>query len=106
MAESAGRRVLVLGAYGMIGSAVVEELRAAGQRVTGLGRDPHAAARVHPDLDWIIRDLSGLQQAEEWILLLGPFDVVVNCAGALQDGARDDLAAVHEQQDPLFRLLK
>ena len=36
-----------------------------------------------------------MQAASDWALL-ADFDIVVNCAGALQDGARDDVAAVQE----------
>ncbi|WP_421859031.1 SDR family oxidoreductase [Oricola sp.] len=88
-------RVLVLGAYGLIGSGVVRELRAAGYKVGGLGRDRAAALRVLPDLNWTIRDMSLLTKPADWTPILEGYDAVVNCAGALQDGARDTLQAVH-----------
>lgn len=87
-------RVLVLGGYGLIGSAVLARLREAGHAVTALGRSTAAAQRRFPDVSWIERDIAGLCEAAAWRPLIAGFDVVVNCAGALQDGPRDDVRAV------------
>jgi nucleoside-diphosphate-sugar epimerase len=46
-----------------------------------------------PEIAWLRRDLSAMQAASDWTLLTD-FDVVANCAGALQDSGRDDVAAV------------
>ena len=89
-------RVLVLGAYGLIGSGLVRALVARGHIVTGLGRDAETAQRVLPALDWVVRDLGDLQRPDAWRSLLEDIDAVVNAAGALQDGGKDDLAAVHQ----------
>ncbi len=88
------KRVLVLGGYGLIGSAVMRHL---GQScaVTGMGRNRHAALASNPNGDWVIRDLTTLDTSD-WTELLCRFDVVVNASGALQDGARDNLTAIHE----------
>lgn len=88
-------RALVLGGYGLIGSACLRALAASGFEVTGVGRSAAAARRVAPDAAWIILDIAELT-AEGWRRLLAGVDVVVNAAGALQDGPRDDLAAIHE----------
>ncbi len=93
--DKAGRMVLVLGAYGLIGSEVCRQLIKAGHTVTGLGRDEATAKSVLPDIPWIIRDLSDLCEAQAWLDFLSRFDVVVNCAGALQESYRDDLEVVH-----------
>ena len=87
-------RVLVLGAYGLIGSACARALVDAGFDVTGLGRSSQAAQRSNLPVDWVIRDIAQLTIAE-WQDLLAGCDVVVNAAGALQDGARDRLEAIH-----------
>ena len=89
------KRVLVLGAYGLIGAEVVRDLLARGHEVTGLGRDHATALRAFPDLAWQIKDLRDLTAAPAWQPLLQDIDAVVNCAGALQDGDADDLNAVH-----------
>lgn len=88
-------RVLVLGAYGLIGSEVCRQLIKGGYQVTGLGRDEATAGSVLPDIPWVIRDLSELCEKREWLEFLDGFDVVVNCAGALQESYRDDLEVVH-----------
>jgi uncharacterized protein YbjT (DUF2867 family) len=88
-------RILVLGAYGLIGLAIARTLHAAGHSVTGLGRSPTLGPRLAPGIRWVNGDLAHLQSAGDWKPLLENFDVVVNAAGALQDGLRDDLERVH-----------
>lgn len=95
-------RILILGANGFIGSAVTAALTHCGHAVTGLARDVSAAARRLPHIEWRQADLAGLKNPADWLPLLDAVDVVVNCAGALQDGARDDVAAV---QDVAMRAL-
>lgn len=84
-------RVLVLGAYGLIGQSVVHRLRVDGFDVTGLGRTEKTARRTLPDLDWILADLTDLVTATSWQGPLANIQIVVNCAGALQDGPDNDL---------------
>lgn len=89
-------RILVLGGYGLIGSAVVARCLAAGHEVTGLGRDVSAARLRQPDAAWIEADIARFAEPGDWATTLAGFDAVVNCAGALQDGPRDDVRAVQE----------
>lgn len=89
-------RVLVLGAYGLIGGAVAHRLAAAGHEVTGIGRRVGAAGRARPHMVWVSRDIAGCTHPADWVPLIVGMDVVVNCAGALQDGPRDDVRAVQE----------
>jgi uncharacterized protein YbjT (DUF2867 family) len=86
--------VVVLGGYGVIGAAAMRRLIAAGHRVTGVGRSSMSARRGPGD-DWRVFDI-GTQSVEGWREALAGADVVVNASGALQDGARDDLTAIHE----------
>jgi uncharacterized protein YbjT (DUF2867 family) len=88
-------RVLVLGAYGLIGAGITRHLRAAGFETEGLGRNEQTARRVFPQLGWIIRDMASMRALGDWIPVIDGFDAVVNCAGALQDGPRDSLQAIH-----------
>ncbi|WP_323042574.1 SDR family oxidoreductase [Gemmobacter sp.] len=88
------RKAVVLGGYGLIGAACMRALASAGFAVTGVGRSRRAALTSNPDAAWVIRDIPSIEVAE-WRELLADADVVVNAAGALQDGARDDLEAIH-----------
>lgn len=87
-------RTLVVGAYGLIGSYVTARLLADGHTVVGVGRDIAAARRRLPSAEWIALDLRAAL-VQDWIDALAGVEAVVNCAGALQDSPRDDLAAVH-----------
>lgn len=88
-------RVLLLGATGLIGSAVAARLHAAGHEVAGVARRVDAAARRLPVSRWIELDLRRAVRAGDWIPHLAGIEAVVNCAGALQAGPRDAPAAVH-----------
>ncbi|MGK6316002.1 SDR family oxidoreductase [Neorhizobium sp. DT-125] len=88
--------ILILGATGFIGSAILQRLAAEGHHVTGLGRNPQRACRKWPAAEWVKADLSELSAAA-WRPLIEDQDVIVNCAGALQDGPSDDLAATQER---------
>jgi uncharacterized protein YbjT (DUF2867 family) len=96
-------RILVLGAYGLIGSHVATRLVAEDHAVIGVGRDIAAARRRFPTIDWRVADLRRAS-VEDWAALLGGVDAVVNCAGALQHSPRDDLRAVHV--DGIARLVE
>ncbi|HEX4181910.1 MAG TPA: SDR family oxidoreductase [Caulobacteraceae bacterium] len=87
-------RVLVVGAYGLIGGYVASRLLRDGHEVIGAGRSIRQAQRRMPRVRWARIDLTRTD-AEQWARQLVGIDAVVNCAGALQDGPRDDLEAVH-----------
>ncbi|WP_306142727.1 SDR family oxidoreductase [Roseibium sp. MMSF_3412] len=89
------KTAVVLGAYGFIGAACVKALRSQGFSVTGIGRSREAAAKMPPGIEWVFRDIAEVSPGD-WKRLLQGADVVVNASGALQDGARDNLAAIHE----------
>ncbi|MGD9867048.1 MAG: SDR family oxidoreductase [Hyphomicrobiales bacterium] len=89
-------KVLVLGAYGLIGAAVTQRLLANGHDVTGLGRDIARARRFRPRVTWIAGDIARMTSPGDWAGILRGMEVVVNAAGALQDGARDDVAALQQ----------
>ncbi|WP_106797711.1 SDR family oxidoreductase [Rhizobium sp. H4] len=94
--------ILILGATGFIGSVVAARLAADGHAVTGLGRNPARARLKQPAIDWRRADLSRMTKPEDWENLLKDRHAVVNCAGALQDGLSDDLAAT--QADAMLAL--
>jgi uncharacterized protein YbjT (DUF2867 family) len=88
-------QILVLGAYGLIGSEIVRALRERGHGLVALGRSAAQRDRLPADVGWVNADLAQMQKAEQWESILRGIDIVVNAAGALQDGSRDDLEAIH-----------
>jgi uncharacterized protein YbjT (DUF2867 family) len=88
-------RVLITGAYGLIGAACLERLRRDGHDLVGAGRSIGEARRRFPYADWVAADFHELTAPQSWHGLLSGIDAVVNCVGALQDGVRDDLERVH-----------
>ena len=90
-------KILLLGANGFIGSSILTRLMSAGHEVTGLARNPDRAALRWPAARWLKRDLATLTGIADWQELVEDHDVIVNCAGALQDGPADDLAATQER---------
>jgi uncharacterized protein YbjT (DUF2867 family) len=88
-------RVLATGATGLIGSAVVARLLTEGHEVIGLARSVGIAARQQPIARWRAVDIARMEKPENWDRYLEGVDAVVNCAGALQDGPRDNIKGVH-----------
>ncbi|MFN3944782.1 MAG: SDR family oxidoreductase [Allosphingosinicella sp.] len=88
-------RILLVGATGLIGSAVAARLTADGHDVTALARRAGPAARRLSAARWIARDLRTLGRPEDWRPLIAGCDAVVYCAGVLQDGGRDATGTVH-----------
>lgn len=89
--------IAVLGASGLIGAALAEDLKNEGLRVIAVARRFTAArtalfgedAVTYPIADCTAEDLHDLLRA--W-----GADVVVNCIGVLQDGSRGSTANVHQ----------
>jgi uncharacterized protein YbjT (DUF2867 family) len=90
-------RVLVVGATGMIGSAIVARLKTGGTSVVAIVRSKGSDAfRLAAD-DIRVLDLRKVRHSKDWLPYLEDVDAVINCAGVLQDGGRDDVRAVQEQ---------
>ena len=87
-------RVLVTGAYGLIGSACLAQLHQQGHELVALGREVASARRRFPYARWIAADVRALTAPAAWRGQLDGIDAVVNCLGVLQDGARDDVRGV------------
>jgi uncharacterized protein YbjT (DUF2867 family) len=94
--------ILVLGASGLIGRFLTDDLRARGFQVTAVARKFAAAQKTSPldlELPVMAMDLAALAQ----LLRDQTIDVVVNCLGVLQDGPGSRTRAVH--RDFVERLL-
>jgi uncharacterized protein YbjT (DUF2867 family) len=83
--------VMVLGGYGLIGAATVRRLSAAGLRVLGVGRDTTEAERRYPKVQWLQMDIARPGAEMDVGAIVSGVDIVVNAAGVLQDGPRDNV---------------
>jgi uncharacterized protein YbjT (DUF2867 family) len=97
------RNILVLGASGLIGRFVTDDLRARGFAVTGVARKLAASQKSNP-LDLELPIMSMDAGALAGLLRSCAIDVIVNCLGVLQDGPGSDTTSVH--RDFVERLLK
>ena len=90
-------RVLVVGANGFIGSAIVAALRRAGMDVRGVVRDPAKLVQRFPGIEAAKADLRDKSAWESgyWNEALTGVDAVVNAAGVLQPRRARDAWAVH-----------
>lgn len=86
-------RVLVVGASGLIGSAVCAGLHGRGSEIVRVVR-PGSAPSSHTAGKALELDLRSVGP-EDWLPHLSGIDAVVNCAGTLQDGPGEDTTAVH-----------
>jgi uncharacterized protein YbjT (DUF2867 family) len=88
------RKILVLGASGLIGRFVTDDLRIRGFDVIGVARKFAAGQRTNAaDLELPILPMAPAALAR--LLRDYSIDAVVNCLGVLQDGAGSDTRAVH-----------
>jgi uncharacterized protein YbjT (DUF2867 family) len=90
-------RILLLGASGLIGSAVAARLRRDGHGIVAVGRGGGAAARRVPADRRVKLDLRQAITPEAWLPHLDGIDAVVNCAGVLQGSNRDSPGKVHRE---------
>lgn len=88
---------MLLGATGLIGAATAARLVAAGHEVIGVARSLGQATRRVAAARWVKLDIREATRPEDWAAHLDGVDAVVNCAGVLQDSARDSTALVHRE---------
>jgi uncharacterized protein YbjT (DUF2867 family) len=95
--------MLVLGASGLIGRYVTDDLRARGFETIGVARN-FAASQRSSALDLEMPVMSMTSGALARLLRDRAIDVVVNCLGVLQDGSGSSTRDVH--RDFVARLLQ
>jgi uncharacterized protein YbjT (DUF2867 family) len=96
-------RILVLGASGLVGWFVTDELRSRGFHVTGIARRFSSSQKAGAlDFEMPILSIDPVSLAR--IIQDHDIDLVVNCLGVLQDGPGSDTRAVH--RDFVARLLQ
>src|SRR6185369_4840808 len=101
--SDASQTILLLGASGLIGRFVTDDLRARGFRVLGIARN-FAASQKTGALDLELPLLPKPAAALAHLIRDHAVDVIVNCLGVLQDGPGSDTGAVH--RDFVARLLQ
>jgi uncharacterized protein YbjT (DUF2867 family) len=102
MTDATARNILVLGASGLIGRFVTDDLRLRGFNVFGVARQLSPSQRVSAaDLELPVMSMDAAALAR--LLRERGIDLVVNCLGVLQDGPGSDTRAVH--RDFVERLL-
>ena len=97
------RKILLLGASGLIGRFVTDDLRARGFGVVGIARhfSPSQKATAF-DLEMPVMAMDAADLAR--LIQAHGIDIAVNCLGVLQDGPGSDTRAVH--RDFVARLLQ
>ena len=90
-------RVLLIGAYGFIGSEIARALIAAGHDVRGFGRDVAHGRRILPMVDWVRGDLADFVDPGHWAAALSGADAVINASGLLQDEPGHGVVRVQQQ---------
>jgi uncharacterized protein YbjT (DUF2867 family) len=92
--RAAKRKILVLGASGLIGRFVTEDLRRRGFHVVAAARQFSASQKTSP-LDLGLPLLSMDPQSLARLIGDHRIDLVVNCLGVLQDGPGSNTREVH-----------
>ncbi len=87
--------ILVLGATGLIGQSVTAALSRHDYRVRGLARCAGSITRAQKYVEWHYADLKEMQSPSRWQPVIADCTAIVNVAGVLQHGNRDDLQVVH-----------
>lgn len=86
-------RILVAGAAGFIGGAILRALRREGLEAVAAVRSAADAVRLSPA---VRLDLGALPPPGELAALLSGFDALINCAGVFADGPGASTDAVHD----------
>ena len=86
-------KVLVTGASGLIGAPLCAKLAAEGHDVVRVLH--RAGAGAFPARPPVLLDIAKALLAQDWLPHLAGVDPVVNCAGVLQDSARENTGGVH-----------
>jgi uncharacterized protein YbjT (DUF2867 family) len=88
------RKILVLGASGLIGGFITDDLLARGFAVVGVARrlsSSQKTSALNLELPLVSMDQAKLAR----LMMDHSIDLVVNCLGVLQDGPGSDTGAVH-----------
>lgn len=90
-------RVLVTGATGFIGQALVAALLRAGHAVVCASRHPGGATGGQPHCEPLAVDFAAVPRADWWLPRLAGIDAVVNAVGILREQHGQTFHALHAQ---------
>lgn len=90
-------RILLTGASGFIGRALVDALALREHSLTLAIRDPAAAGRRWPQHRAVAVDFATDHRVADWLERLDGIDVVVNAVGILREHGGQTFQAVHER---------
>lgn len=97
-------RVLLTGATGLIGGAILQALLREGHQVLCAVRDPARLPARGPQCSGMAVDLAAVPSADWWVPRLRGIDAVVNAVGILRDGPGQSFEALHDRAPAeLFR---
>lgn len=88
-------RIVVTGATGFIGAAIISRLASDGHEIVGVARNVVRARARQPEARWIDFDIARALSPGAWLPHLAGVNAVINCAGALQSGPGDSVEGVH-----------
>jgi uncharacterized protein YbjT (DUF2867 family) len=86
-------RVLIVGASGLIGSAVAARLASQGHTVVAVTRSGSRLGLI--DTIAVRMDVAAATHVSDWLPVVHDVDAVVNCAGVLQDSPSGSTKGVH-----------
>ena len=90
-------RLLLTGATGLIGRAVLASLRGEGHAVVAVARNADAATRLPEAAGFIALDIAKATTPADWLPHLLGIDALVNCAGVCRTARATPTAGVHAE---------
>ena len=100
--QEAVMHVLLTGASGFIGNAVLRELLRRGHCVSACSREPERLPPSSPAAKVYVIDFAGMTAVEQWLPYLAGVDAIVNIAGGVRRNRNPNLCecAPHGRESP------
>jgi len=89
--------ILLTGATGFIGHAVLRELLKQGHQITACCRHPERLSINNPKLTLLSLDFADTRTIDSWLPHLQSIDAIVNCVGIIAESGNQSFAQLHTQ---------